>query len=206
MRIRHGAIILAQHKPFGMLSPSTAPMGNKRFARDLLVRKNMRGEWKSEAEPRDTPGLICCGRLDADSTGLLLWTDDDGLAQHIIGPGTNVEKEYLVRVSGHESWEKAQREDSLSLLREGIVLDGKPLLPSSFGWLNESQLRVVLREGRHRQIRRMCAIAGLQVTGLKRVRIGQLRLQGLKTGFFTSLSPGLAAKALGLSGSGTRPR
>ena len=196
LRIRAGATIIAQHKPISFLSPSTDPRGNKRYARDLLTHTNLRGHWPWEGEPRDLPGLSCCGRLDADSSGLLLWTDDHDLAQFIIGPNTPVEKEYLVRVSGQQHYSEATLADSLALLRSGITLDGEPLRAADVSWANADQLKFVLREGRHRQIRRMCLIVGLHVEALKRVRIGKLRLASLSIGKWTPLSPANAASLL----------
>ena len=196
LRIRAGATIIAQHKPISFLSPSTDPRGNKRYARDLLMHTNLRGHWPWEGEPRDLPGLSCCGRLDADSSGLLLWTDDHDLAQFIIGPNTPVEKEYLVRVSGQQHYSEATLADSLALLRSGITLDGEPLRAADVSWANADQLKFVLREGRHRQIRRMCLIVGLHVEALKRVRIGKLRLASLSIGKWTPLSPANAASLL----------
>ncbi len=73
-------------------------------------------------------------------------------------------------------------EDGLRRLRHGLKLDGVQLKPAQVGWQNEEQLRFVLREGRKRQIRRMCELVGLRVTGLKRVRSGQVLLGGLPAG------------------------
>ena len=73
-------------------------------------------------------------------------------------------------------------EASLALLRHGLELDGEALLPAQVEWVNEHQLRFVLRQGKKRQIRRMCEAVGLQVTGLKRVRIGTVMLGDLPTG------------------------
>ena len=182
----------------GVCNVGTAAGGPyKRFAIDLLKSKNLRGRnWKGCDEPRSMPGMQAVGRLDADSTGLMLWTDDATLRQHIIGPRTPVDKEYLVRISGHESWSQEQMEDTLALLREGITLDDKPLLRAGVRRLNESQLQITLHEGRYRQIRRMAAIVGLKVEALKRVRIGKLRLGGLQLGCWTPLSPAQAATLL----------
>lgn len=197
LRIANRACIIAQHKPISFLSPSTEPRGNKRYARDLLMRNNLRGRgWTRDGEPRDLPALSCAGRLDADSSGLLLWTDDAALAQYIIGPDTPVEKEYLVRVSGQANYTFAQLDDALRLLQSGIALDGAPLMAADVSWANESQLKFVLREGRHRQIRRMLTVVGLNVEALKRVRIGKLRLGGLAPGHWSPLSPANAASLL----------
>ena len=199
VRIGRTAKIICQNKPFSFLSPSTRAVGNKQFAIDLLNMKNLRGKaWDSSwGQPRDWPGLQCAGRLDADSTGLLVWTDDAALQQFIIDQRTDVEKEYLVRIRNHEHWTERQMDDSLELFRGGGVdLDGKPLLPATVRRINENQLQVVLTEGRHRQIRRMCALVGLEVIDLKRVRIGNLRLASLPTGCWSSLTPAMAASLL----------
>ena len=84
-----------QHKPYGFLSPSSAPEGNKVFALDLLTRSNNScGKWQRDEDPRDLPGLRAAGRLDADSTGLMLWSTDKNLVEYIIGQSSSVEKEY----------------------------------------------------------------------------------------------------------------
>ncbi|MFN9449505.1 MAG: pseudouridine synthase [Rubrivivax sp.] len=124
--------------------------------------------------------LAPAGRLDIDSTGLLVLTQDGRIARHLIGEDSTVEKEYLVRVQPlHEG---SFRPEGLELLRDGLSLDGQRLKPAKVSWANEDQLRMVLKEGRKRQIRRMCELVGLQVVGLKRVRIGQVVLGKLPMG------------------------
>jgi 23S rRNA pseudouridine2604 synthase len=121
-------------------------------------------------------GLAPAGRLDIDSTGLLVLTQDGRVARQLIGENSTVDKEYLVRVEG--------RLDArgLALLNHGLSLDGRQLKPARVEWLNEDQLRFVLNEGRKRQIRRMCELVGLHVVGLKRVRIGKVKLSDLPLG------------------------
>ena len=121
-------------------------------------------------------GLAPAGRLDIDSTGLLVLTQDGRIAKQLVGQDTSIEKEYLVRVEGTLS------DGDLKRLNHGMNLDGKPLKPAKISWLNEDQLRFVLREGKKRQIRRMCELVGLKVTGLKRVRIGSVTLGKLPIG------------------------
>jgi len=121
-------------------------------------------------------GLAPAGRLDIDSTGLLVLTQDGRVARHLIGEDSSVEKEYLVRVEGELSDGDMQR------LNHGLSLDGETLKPAKVSWQNEDQLRFVLREGKKRQIRRMCEMVGLQVVGLKRVRIGSINLGKLPVG------------------------
>jgi 23S rRNA pseudouridine2604 synthase len=134
--------------------------------------------------PESLKGLAVAGRLDIDSQGLLLFTQDGRLAKKIIGAESRAEKEYIVRVMG------ALPEAGLRLLRHGLELDGKPLKPAQVEWLNDDQLRFILREGRKRQIRRMCDLVGLKVVGLKRVRIGNLRLGNLPEGKWRFLESG----------------
>jgi 23S rRNA pseudouridine2604 synthase len=121
-------------------------------------------------------GLAPAGRLDIDSTGLLVLTQDGRIARHLIGEDSSVEKEYLVRVEGELSEADMQR------LNYGLSLDGEKLKPAKVSWQNEDQLRFVLREGKKRQIRRMCEMVGLHVVGLKRVRIGSVTLGKLPAG------------------------
>jgi len=125
-------------------------------------------------------GLAPAGRLDIDSTGLLVLTQDGRIARHLIGDDSDVEKEYLVRVAPVAPG--SFRADGLEWLRHGLALDGRPLRPAKVSWANEDQLRVVLREGRKRQIRRMCELVGLKVLALKRVRIGSVVLGRLPPG------------------------
>ncbi|MDP3226182.1 MAG: pseudouridine synthase, partial [Rubrivivax sp.] len=101
-------------------------------------------------------------------------------AKRLIGDQTRVEKEYLVRVA--YSGEGRLPEAAMEQLRHGLSLDGVLLRPAAVSWQNEEQLRFVLREGRKRQIRRMCEQVGLQVLGLKRVRIGSVPLGQLPAG------------------------
>ena len=132
-------------------------------------------------------GLAPAGRLDIDSTGLLVLTQDGRIAKHLIGEDSLVEKEYLVRVQpgGPDPFTP----ERIERLRHGLSLDGRLLKPAKVSWANEDQLRFVLREGRKRQIRRMCELVGLQVVGLKRVRIGSVVLSKLPVGQWRYLRP-----------------
>jgi 23S rRNA pseudouridine2604 synthase len=150
-------------------------------------------QWKDDpllhhAQPREfkrgyLKGLAPAGRLDIDSTGLLVLTQDGRVARHLIGENSTVEKEYLVRVEGELS------EDGLKKLNFGLSLDGVKLKPAKVSWQNEDQLRFVIREGRKRQIRRMCELVGLKVIGLKRIRIGSITLGKLPVGEWRYLRP-----------------
>ena len=112
--------------------------------------------------------------------GLLVLTQDGRVAKLLIGDESRVEKEYLVRVTYNRPGRLPDAD--LEKLRHGLELDGKPLRPARVSWQNEDQLRFVLREGRKRQIRRMCAAVGFDVLGLKRVRIGSVVLGKLPPG------------------------
>lgn len=168
------------HKPIGYVS-GQAEDGHEP-ASVLVVRGN---RWAGDSsgiefQPGHLRHLAPAGRLDIDSTGLLVLTQDGRIAKRLIGDETRVEKEYLVRVA----WPGGGRLPDLDLqrLRHGLVLDDVQLRPANVSWQNEDQLRFVLREGRKRQIRRMCELVGLQVLGLKRVRIGSVALGPLPPG------------------------
>jgi 23S rRNA pseudouridine2604 synthase len=137
--------------------------------------------------PSQLRSLVPAGRLDIDSVGLLVLTQDGRIAKHLIGEDTSVEKEYLVRVQYTKPG--GLPDAQLKLLQHGLSLDGKKLLPAKVRWQNEDQLSFVLREGKKRQIRRMCEAVGLKVLGLKRVRIGRITLGDLPTGQWRYLHP-----------------
>ena len=101
----------------------------------------------------------------------------------LIGENSPIEKEYLVRVEG------TLTPEGLHQLNHGLSLDGVELKPAKVSWQNTDQLRFVLREGRKRQIRRMCELVGLKVIGLKRIRIGQIPLGNLPVGQWRHLGP-----------------
>jgi 23S rRNA pseudouridine2604 synthase len=171
-------VTILLNKPVGFVSgqpePGYAP------AVTLVRREN---QWRDPAhpdapafDPRGLRGLAPAGRLDIDSTGLLVLTQDGRVARRLIGEDSDVEKEYLVRVVGE------LRKGDLERLRHGLSLDGKALKPARVDWQNADQLRFILQEGKKRQIRRMCEQVGLKVTGLKRVRMGKVRLGDLPLG------------------------
>jgi 23S rRNA pseudouridine2604 synthase len=132
---------------------------------------------------RHFDGLAPAGRLDIDSQGLIVFTQNGQIARQLIGEDSDIEKEYLVRVLGELS------KQDLRLLNHGLELDGEKLKPARVEWVNDDQLRFVLREGKKRQIRRMCELVGLRVAGLKRVRIGKIMLGRLPEGQWRFLSP-----------------
>lgn len=148
------------------------------------------------------PGVYPVGRLDKDSEGLLLLTDDGGLAHRLTDPRFEHPKTYLVQV------ERVPDEAALEALRTGVVIEGKKTLPAEFELLSEEPdlperpkpvrfrknvptawLRVVLREGRNRQIRKMTASVGHPTLRIFRVGLGPLRLGDLEVGQWRDLRP-----------------
>ncbi len=175
------------NKPMGFVS-GQAEDGHK----PAVTLVNGESHWSADTaeerfHPRQLKSLVPAGRLDIDSVGLLVLTQDGRVAKQLIGQETDIEKEYLVRV--RHTLPGKLPDDKLKLLKHGLKLDGKPLLPAKVSWQNEDQLRIVLREGKKRQIRRMCEAVGLKVVGLKRVRIGKVRLGDLPPGQWRYLRP-----------------
>lgn len=175
------------NKPVGYVS-GQAEDGHK----PAVTLINGGSRWKEdkapiEFHPSQLRSLVPAGRLDIDSVGLLVLTQDGRVAKQLIGEDTSIEKEYLVRVQ----YTKPGRlpDADLRLLNHGLSLDGKKLLPAKVRWQNEDQLSFILREGKKRQIRRMCEAVGLRVLGLKRVRIGRVTLGNLPPGQWRYLRP-----------------
>jgi len=170
------SVTILIHKPIGYVSGQAEDGYTPAVA---LVEP--RTQWVNDKsdirfERSHLRGIAVAGRLDIDSTGLLVLTQDGRVARHLIGETSDVEKEYLVRVSGKLT------EHGLALLNLGLSLDGKALKPAVVRWQNDDQLQFILKEGKKRQIRRMCELVGLKVLGLKRVRIGNVRLGDLPVG------------------------
>ena len=166
------------NKPIGYVSAQ--PEAGQVPAARLLVRENLVGA--ADVMPTKTTSLAPLGRLDQDSRGLLLLSEDGVLAKALIGETSKLDKEYLVRVSGQITNRK------LALLRHGLALDGKQLKPATIEQTESQRLRFILNEGRKRQIRRMCELVELEVTDLLRLRIGPLKLGDLKEGAWRSLA------------------
>ena len=179
--IQSESVTIILHKPVGYVSGQAED-----DYQPAIVLVHPDNEWLDDPElnqhhakefqRRFLHGLAPAGRLDIDSTGMLVLTQDGRVARHLIGENSTVEKEYLVRVEGNLT------EANMKLLNFGLSLDGEKLKPAKVSWQNEDQLRFVLREGKKRQIRRMCEMVGLHVVGLKRVRIGSVNLGKLPVG------------------------
>ena len=154
------------HKPRGVVTTMSDEKGRPTVAE--LVRGCPARVWP-------------VGRLDMDSEGLLLLTDDGELTHRLTHPSHRVEKEYVVRVRGDTA-------RALSLLRAPMVIDGENMEADRVELTGKNTLTMVIHQGKNRQIRRMCAAAGLEVLRLKRVREGGLRLHDLQAGCWKLLT------------------
>lgn len=169
-------VTILLNKPVGFVSAQAEH--NYKPAVSLITNENHWAEDRTKINftKYHSYNLAPAGRLDIDSTGLLILTQDGRVARQIIGEDSDTEKEYLVRVHGSLS------EEGLKLLNHGLSLDGKELKPAQVAWQNKDQLRFILHEGKKRQIRRMCELVNLKVVGLKRIRIGNIILGALPQG------------------------
>jgi 23S rRNA pseudouridine2604 synthase len=166
------------NKPVGIVSSQPDP-GQVPAVR-LLTRDALWGS--AETIPDKNNRLAPVGRLDMDSRGLLILSEDGVVAKAVIGPTSELEKEYLVRVNGEITREKVE------LLRHGLELDERKLRHADVTQIDERNLRFILKEGRNRQIRRMCSLVRLAVTDLVRIRIGPIHLDALPEGKWRPLS------------------
>ena len=184
-KAQQSLVTILINKPVGYVSGQAE--GKYQPAIQLVIPENQftgTAHDKPRFDPGMLNGLAPAGRLDIDSRGLLVLTQDGVIARQLIGADSKVEKEYLVWVKGQIT------ESSLARLRHGIKLDGKALKPAIVKQLNPSRLKIILREGKKRQIRRMCEEVGLKVTGLTRTRIGKIRLGDMPPGQWRYLKPG----------------
>ena len=179
-------VTIVMHKPMGYVSGQPEP--NKLPAVRLVTDNNRVGEGVTPADEVSLPPI---GRLDEDSRGLLLLSSDGVVAKAVIGPQSDLDKEYLVRVTGDIT------EKKLKILRHGLMLDGRQLKPAYVSRMESFRLKFILREGRNRQIRRMCEMVDLEVVDLIRVRIGPLKLDNLPEGKWRMLTPEERAALVG---------
>lgn len=154
------------HKPRGYVTTLSDEKGRKTVAQ--LVENCPARVWP-------------VGRLDMDSEGLLLLTDDGELTHRLTHPSHEIQKEYHVRVTGNVA-------QALPMLSKPMVVDGEDMVADCVKQTGESTLMIVIHQGKNRQVRRMCAAAGLTVTRLIRVREGELLLGDLKRGEWRTLS------------------
>jgi 23S rRNA pseudouridine2604 synthase len=168
------------HKPLGIVS--NLPEPGYKEASSLITEEN---HWEGDRIPYSEPisPLNVVGRLDVNSKGLLLLTQDGRIAKQVIGPTSVVEKEYIVRI------QDGIRDRQVAQLREGLYLDGKKLKKAVVERKDEQTLLITLVEGKKRQLRRMCENIGAEITSLKRVRIGNLQLGTLPSGQWRFVDP-----------------
>ena len=164
--VRPGLVYYLLNKPAGVVTTADDPQG-----RPTVV-----------ALVPDEPRVFPVGRLDADTEGLLLLTNDGDLTHRLTHPSFGVEKEYLAEVTGTPS------RGALRRLREGVELDDGMTAPAKVALHEPHLLTIVIHEGRNRQVRRMCDAVGHPVRRLVRARIGPLRDQSLPPGAWRPLS------------------
>jgi 23S rRNA pseudouridine2604 synthase len=167
-------VTILLHKPIGYVS-AQAEKGYHP-AEVLITKENQDPQDRTRFNPRHARDLAPAGRLDIDSTGLLILTQDGRIARELIGENSDIDKEYIVRVEG------ALTANGLRQLNHGLSLDGKALRQAIVSWHSRNVLTFILREGKKRQIRRMCELVGLKVISLKRIRIGNVHLDNLPIG------------------------
>lgn len=167
------------HKPVGYVS-AQPEKGYPAAASLIVPERRWANDPVKEPFPRRghswTGGLAPAGRLDIDSEGLLILTQNGRLVKQIIGPDSRLEKEYLVRFSGSMTAERKK------LLQHGLKLEGAPLRPAQVELIDKDFVKIILTEGKKRQVRRMLELVDLKVLTLKRVRIGKIVLGDLPRG------------------------
>ncbi|HZN16040.1 MAG TPA: pseudouridine synthase [Acidimicrobiales bacterium] len=176
--VRDGLVYYLLNKPRGVVTTAADPQGRPTVIELVPL------------EPRVFP----VGRLDADTEGLLVLTNDGDLTYRLTHPSFGVEKEYLVEVEG------APAAPALRRLRQGVELDDGMTAPAKVGSVGATALRITIHEGRNRQVRRMCAAVGHPVVRLVRTRVGSLTDRSLKPGEWRPLTQ---AEVRGLSAAAT---
>lgn len=166
--VRPGLVYYLLNKPSGVITTAYDPQGRPTVV-DIVP---------------DDPRVFPVGRLDADTEGLLLLTNDGDLAQRLTHPSHGVDKEYLAEVEGGNV-----AQGKLRALREGIELDDGPTAPAQVSQPSPGVLRITIHEGRNRQVRRMCEAIGHPVRRLVRVRIGTVHDRTLQPGHWRELAP-----------------
>jgi 23S rRNA pseudouridine2605 synthase len=188
-RLPEGHTYYLLHKPEGIMTTARDPEGRSTVLQLVPLR----------------PRVFPVGRLDRETSGALLLTDDGALAHRILHPRYGVEKEYIAVVEGTIT------DEATAALREGVLLDGerRPTAPAQVDVLDRknkrSRVRLIVHEGRNRQVRRMLEAVGHRVLSLRRERIGPVSLGNLDAGGFRVLTPNEVA-ALRRETARARPR
>lgn len=165
--IEPGLVYYLVNKPVGVVCTANDPQG-----RPLII----------DLVPKE-PRIFSVGRLDADSEGLIILTNDGALAHEVAHPSCGVDKEYLVEVRGGRV-----APGELRRLRDGVMLDDGPTAPATVSQPSDGVLQITIHEGRNRQVRRMCEVVGHPVIRLIRTRIGPLQDRSLRPGAWRALT------------------
>ncbi|MFT3848798.1 MAG: pseudouridine synthase [Propionivibrio sp.] len=181
---RPESVTIVLNKPEGV---AAGPVEGRQETAAQLIR--LENRWTEDRGPQvfkatHLRGLALAGKLDAEASGMLVFTQEGSVARRIVGDDTKLEKEYLVAVEGELS------AAGLKKLNFGLSLDDIKLKRAEVGWQHEGTLRFVLHESRPRQIQRMCEQVGLRVVGIKRLRIGSVSLGKLPAGQWRYLREG----------------
>lgn len=165
--IRKRRIVAVLNKPMGFVTSTEDP-------RDRTVMELVPRDWMKM-------GVFPVGRLDKDTEGLLIFTNDGVLAHTLISPKSGIEKEYYVEHTG------CVKEEDIKAFKDGIVLDDETMKPAILNKIENGKSRVIVTEGKYHQVRRMMASRGMDVTYLKRIREGGLMLGDIKEGEWREL-------------------
>jgi len=181
---RPESVTIVLNKPEGVVAGPVE--GHQKSAAQLIQAEN---RWAEENTPlvfkaTHLRGLALAGKLDAEASGMLVFTQEGSVARRIVGDDTKLEKEYLVSVEGELS------AADLKKLNFGLSLDDIKLKRAEVSWQHEGTLRFVLHESRPQQIQRMCVLVGLRVVAIKRLRIGSVSLGKLPPGKWRYLREG----------------
>lgn len=173
--IQENKVTILLNKPLGYVS--CLPEKGYEPAITLITPENQFSSRSSQILlPSHLEKLSVAGRLDINSKGLLVFTQCGAVAKQLIGEDSGVEKEYFVRVSDYLTQEDCR------LLEHGLELDGKPLKRAKVKKISETTFTIILKEGKKRQIRRMCELLRLTALELKRIRVGKVELGNLPIG------------------------
>ncbi len=172
-------VYYALNKPIGYVSAAQQTANEKNIVTDLVPK-----------EPRVFP----VGRLDKDTTGLIILTNDGRLTFELTHPSQEHEKEYEVEVNPDIA------EGALEKLRQGVPILGQKTLPTEIKRISKNQFKIVLKEGKNRHIRRICRKVGFEVVKLKRIRIGQFQLKNIPLGEYIVLKSNEVEKLKKLEG------
>jgi 23S rRNA pseudouridine2604 synthase len=169
------AVTILLHKPAGL--PAEATPGNK-SALQCVTQANLWGNERAGVRflKRHVTGLTLCGSLETEASGLMVWSQDWHVARKLVDDAAKIEHEYVVEVQGE------MIPNGLALLNHGLPWNGRPLPPIKVSWQNESRLRFAIKGVQIGQIAHMCALVGLRVVSMRRIRVGRIPMTSLPVG------------------------